>query len=90
MVRMRAKKARRAATHFQEEASDKKPPAWDFSLVLRALHGVGLTMGPIAGPRNGAIANRPIADPRSAALNISAMMPLSTISNTDKIETRFV
>jgi hypothetical protein len=44
-----------------------------------------LTIGPIAGPRKGARANNDIADPLSAALNMSAMIPLSVSASVPAI-----
>ena len=107
---MRAKKASNAPTHFHEDASERKPPACWGQFDSHA-YSSALTMGPIAGPRKGATAKRlyrcqlvstaeahetyPMADPRSAALNISAMIPLPLLASfhvmrvdTDPVDVR--
>lgn len=59
IVRTPTKAAARPAVQRQPADSERKPPA----------------TGPIAGPRNGARANKPILGPRSLAVYMSEMVP---------------
>lgn len=59
MVRTPTNAAASPAVHRQPADSDRKPPA----------------TGPMAGPRNGASANKPILGPRSFAVYMSEMVP---------------
>ena len=65
--RVPVRQAIRPATHLHPADWFKKPAI----------------MGPIDGPRKGAIANIAIAIPRSLALNISAMTPPALVRGDD-------